>query len=481
MIVIRLSNCLEIENPPKELSNWLLNYCVFELKNIQGENLPNLLKLSEINGNILTVPRGLLSEIKDRLNKLGHRYIFEDLTVKPTYFDFKINESINYKSGVFGYQKRLVDELKGFRTVRLEAPGGSGKTLTACLLIGELRQGPALFLVNKDRLLRQFVNTAVRALGIPKEEIGIIKADKFNLKPVTVGSLQTLGKEKFDLSSIKNYFNMVFFDECHISTAVTYRRVILGLAPQRLIGLSATPEHYFSESLNNLMYSMLGPIGVKVSESEIPERLVPEAITRETGLKFPYKARKKDPEWLKNRCRNKLFTDISNSNARNSYIYKDCRNLVKHGHKVLIAVARITHGKALYDAFIKAGLKVSFPYKIRGEDNYTVDHKKLDIECELIENGEIDILIGTYSLFQTGFDCKALSAILFAAPFSGINTTSIRQSVYRIQRHSFNKTSAVVIDYVDDSYPTNILRRWGEDRAQELIKISKNNHSVIIS
>ena len=480
MVILRLSNHLEIENPPATLEKWLEEFCIFHTSTYSNnDDIPETIILFERNGNKISIPRGLTELVIGELNKLKIEFQLEDLTTQATHYAFKIKKEINYTTGVFGFQKKVVNQLKSYHTGRLEAPTGSGKTALACLLIGELQEGPILFLVNKDRLLRQFISTVTKVLGIPKDEIGIIKAAKYSIKPITVGSLQTLGKEKFDLEAIKNSFNTVFFDECHISTALTYRRVLLALAPKRLIGLSATPDHYFSKSLNNLMLALLGPVKVKVEESEVPGRIIPEAYTRETNLVFTYRAAQDSPEWMKNKCRNKLFNELLNSRERNKIIFHDCRKLVSVGHKVLIAVARVSHGKILYDALTKAGLLASFPYKIKEEELYTVDHKKLDEDCFKIENGELSILIGTYSLFQTGFDCKALSAIQFAAPFSGINTTAVKQAVGRILRHTFDKESAVVIDYLDDSKPFNILRQWGEDRAEVLDKESKKNHSFI--
>jgi superfamily II DNA or RNA helicase len=494
VVILRLSNYLEIENPPASLEKWLEGFCVFKTTNYaNNDDIPPILNLFQKDGNTISVPRGLLETVRERLS-VGHcAFTLEDLTTKPEHFDFKINPEIKYKTGIFSFQKRAVDELKKFYTVRLESPTGSGKTTVACLLAGELQEGPLLFLVNKDKLLRQFVATATKVLGIPKENIGIIKAQKYSIKPITVGSLQTLGKESFDLEAIKHTFTTVFFDECHISTALTYRRVLLGLAPQRLIGLSATPEHYFSDDLNDLMTAMLGPVGIVILEKDVPGRIIPETYTRETGLTFTYKAAPDAKDYIRNKCRDRLFKELAASRPRNHIIFNDCRMLLKAGHKILLAVARINHGKTLYDAFTSLGILASFPYKITTDELYKVDHKKLDADCERIADGEISVLIGTYSLFQTGFDCPELSALVLAAPFSGLNSTAIKQAVGRIQRYSFNKESAVVIDYLDDIYvchtkevyeqgkkntrPYNLLRDWAEDRESVLKTVSHYNHT----
>lgn len=351
----------------------------------------------------------------------------------------------------------------------------SGKTVIACLLIGLLNKGPTLFLADQDRLIRQFINTVEKVLNIPKEDIGIIKAKKHSIKPITVGSLRTLGKEGFNLEALKNTFHTVFFDECHISSALTYRRVILGLAPNRLYGLSATPEHYSSIELNRLMTALLGNIDVKIDKTQLPGRIDPEIIKRDTKLLFHYSVHEGSPAWYKHKSLNRLFRDISEHEGRNQLIVRDCIKLVNLGCKVLITTKRVAHAALLHEKLASSNLRVSFPYTYKltkaGEEQAKVNHKQLDADVEEIERGNIDVLIGTYTLFQKGFDCTPLSALMLAAPFSGINSTLTQQTVGRIQRHYFGKDRAVVIDYADRSEPNNLLDFWANERYNTMVRL----------
>lgn len=470
MILCKVSNRLEISGLPLNLQTYFQNISKFNTEAFQTEDIPAFLDLFErIDNATIKIPRGFLDLLEDLCAKhnLKLQVLYENINSEE--LNLNINPSIEYRTGIFQYQGRIVDELLSYKTCRLESSAGSGKTCMACIAIGLLNKGPILFLVNKDRLLRQFINTAVKILNVSEEDVGIIKASKYSLKPITVGSLQTLGKETFDLEKLKYYFNTIFFDECHISSALTYRRVLLGLSPERLYGLSATPEHYSSQELNNLMHGLLGPISVKVHDYEIPERLTPQTATRETGLTFYYNVSHKDPEWKKFKCRNKLYNEIATNEYRNKLIVKECKKLIKLGHKVLIMAARVAHCQVLANMLEQEGIILSFPYTIKErkgkEPDQKVNHKKLDQDVLLIEEGKIQALIGTYNLFQTGFDCRALSAIQFASPFSGENSTMLVQAIGRIQRHFFNKKNAIVLDYTDNSHPVNVLRQWSNDRA----------------
>lgn len=478
---IVVSNKLLIYDPPPEIEADLFHLCKFNTSAFADQGAPTELDLFEKFKDHISVPRGFLDLVKNRAKDLGVHVVIETET-KAQQFDFKINPKINYTSGVYGYQAKTVQEALKHHTGRIQAPTGSGKTALACLTAAVSGEGPVLFLANKDRLLKQFVLAANKILDIPEEEIGIIKAAKFKIKPITCGSLQTLGKESFNINKIKNQFATVFYDECHLSTAITYRRVLLGLAPKRLIGLSATPEHYSSLDLNYLMDGLLGPIIVKLTEDDIPGRLVPETYSRQTGEIFTYKAAPDAKEFIVRKCRHAMFQAIANNEHRNNLIVDDAIRLYKHGHKLLIISNRVFHARVLFEKLSAAGVPCSFPYNYKtdskGEEKATVNHKKLDDDVFEVQKGNISCILGTYTLFDTGFDCQPLSALLMVAPFSGSNTTRLEQCVGRVLRYLPDKATPVVLDYQDTSTPYDVLGDWGRKR-ENWLKQKYQQHYIV--
>lgn len=486
-IVCRVSNKLEVSGLSPSLIEKLREFCtytIFTPSEDGKKNIPTELSYFERKKNSIVIPRGCLWALQDLAasKKIPVKVELNTFAGKP--LNLKINKKVNYTSGPFHYQGRAVKELQNFYTTRLESPTGSGKTTMACLHAALVGKGPVLFLADQDRLVEQFIKTAIRVLGLKREDIGIIKAQKFSIKNITVGSLKTLASKSFDLNAIKDKFYTVYFDECHISTATTYREVILGLAPTNLIGLSATPEHYSSDSLNRLMEALLGPVGVVVLPEEIPGRINPKIKCIKTGLRFPFMAGEDAPRLWKMKCQHKMQTEIALNKVRNNIICNDTRKLVDQGHTVLITVQRVFHGEFLKQQLEDLGLRVSFPYKTvkrtkkdkkgnstdEKEDVEIVDHKQLDADVEAVLDGKIDVLIGTYKLFTKGFDCDVLSALQIAGPFSGINSTMVIQVVGRIQRHYFGKEHAVVYDYHDTSYTNPVLGKWAEDRENCLLE-----------
>lgn len=479
-VTYTVSNNLHVTGLPPSVKDFYRTFCQYNTESFASEDTPPDLNLfKELPDGSILIPRGLESQLTSYLSSMNIQ--FERLeNVGGEHYEFKIEPAINYTSGPFGYQGPTLEKLLSHATGRLQSPAGSGKTAMACLAAALLQEGPLLFLVQTDRLFTQFVNTVPKVLGIPKEEVGILKGSKRVVKPITCGSLRTVGGKNFNIEKYKHSFGTVFFDECHLSTALTYRNVILGLAPRRLYGLSATPEHYSSDDLNRLMDSMLGPVVVEVPPSAIPGRLTPEIYTRETGRTYNFIDTKGKPEWMVHRARHKLMDDIKNDPVRNNLIVEDCVKLINMGYKPLIAVARVDHARILTEMLKERGALISFPYKEtikkkkKGKkevevSSWTADHKTLNKDVQRIDEGQLHGIAGTYALFGTGFDAPILSAVLMVGPYSGRNSNLTIQVTGRAQRHYYGKNSAVIFDYTDDSSPNNVLRGWSNDRAETFL------------
>lgn len=475
MIKCVVSNNLTITGLPNAISTKLEKFCTFDLSKYSEDNI-EIFSLFNRKGDQIILPKGCLPIILEYANikKIKTKVIFN--TVKGKSFKFNINSKLNYKSGAFKYQHRVVKELLNLNIGRLEAPTAAGKTTISCLYIALSGLGPTLFLVDQERLLNQFIESVEGVLGLDSSEIGIIKAQKFNLKTITVGSLQTLGRKDFDLNKISNYFHTVILDESHIAAALTYRNVILNLNCTNLFGISATPNHpsTLDSPINRLLECLLGPVNVFVSPEEIPGRLKPKIIIKPTYRSYVFKATRESPEWLKRKYRHKIQNEIALDTERNNLLVEDIKSLVKSNHKVLVTVQRVFHGQELKKLLEDLGLKVSFPYKYSKSDieKAMVDHKQLNIDVDLLNKNKISIMIGTLSLFKKGFNAPSLSALVYAAPFAG-NSTTIIQSVGRILRHFPGKSEAVVLDYIDNSTPNNVLGDWS--LARELLLLEESD------
>lgn len=476
-VTITIEDGLYVKDLPSSLISYFKNRCQFVISNKDIFEEVNLYREKD---DIIILPRGYIYELINLLNSNNINYNFISQEDKYESYNYYINPEINYTSGPFSYQGTYINQLiDNYKIGRFQAPTAAGKTTISSIIIGLLNKGPVLFLANKDVLLRQFTREVSKVLQIPKEEIGLIKQKSLDIKPVTVGSLQTIGKSTFNIESLRHKFYMIFFDEVHYGSASQARNAILNLGAERIYGLSATPEHYNDDVKNDIMNALFGPVVVQVPESVIPKRLTPIILIRKTELSFYYDYSKSFPQWKLFKMKHNLENQIANSDQRNNLIIQDCYNLVTNlGHKVIICVKRVEHGKILKDHLEKLNIKVSFPYKRNKKDNYQVDHIKLDNDVEDIKDDLIDVIIGTYKLFDTGFNVPQLSALQLVGPLNGENTTALIQSTGRILRYLPNKNTAVVLDYADSSHPHPLLEKWATKRA-DFFKAKYNNLKYI--
>ena len=75
--------------------------------------------------------------------------------------------------------------------------------------------------------------------------------------------------------------------------------------------------------------------------------------------------------------------------------------------------------------------------------------KKSRVETmDLVRSGKKRIIISTYSLFSTGIDIPALEILFLCSPIK--SEIRLRQSAGRLMRKSPGKTTAKIIDFVDE-------------------------------
>jgi len=133
-----------------------------------------------------------------------------------------------------------IDLIEVAKKVLLVAPTGSGKTVIASEIIRHAiaeYDWRIMFVVHRDVLVGQTHN-AIKSMGI---ECGFIKAGwQENVEaPVQIASTQTLLRRANWKDST---FNLIIFDECHITAFSTSADTIKRLYPSAFwLGLTATP------------------------------------------------------------------------------------------------------------------------------------------------------------------------------------------------------------------------------------------------
>lgn len=156
------------------------------------------------------------------------------------------------KEAVFGQWEQNVK-----RTL-LVLPTGCGKTIVFARIAEEcVRNGEnVLILAHRGELLTQAADKIAKSTGL---QCAVEKAEESCLGSwfrITVGSIQTLMREKRLSQFEKNYFNTIIIDEAHHCISDGYQKVLQYFEEAQVLGVTATPDRGDMKNLGNYFESL---------------------------------------------------------------------------------------------------------------------------------------------------------------------------------------------------------------------------------
>ena len=147
------------------------------------------------------------------------------------------------------YQQEAREAVKsdwssGFLRTLLVLPTGCGKTIVFSKIVEDMvRSGRrCLILAHRGELLDQAADKLLQATGL---RCSVEKAEETCLDSwyrVTVGSIQSLMREKRLGQFPANYFDVIVVDEAHHVLSEGYQRVLNHFGAARVLGVTATPD-----------------------------------------------------------------------------------------------------------------------------------------------------------------------------------------------------------------------------------------------
>jgi len=366
-------------------------------------------------------PVGLIPRVKSLLNSKGYRVrIIDEREIKGV----EINATWNEKYQLRKYQQKALKKALKRNMGVLALPVGSGKTIIGLRLIYELNLS-TLIIVHTKELLYQWADNIREVLGI---EPGLVGDNNWDERPVTVAMIQTLLSRGVD--KLQKPYAVLLFDECHrTSAAEKFYELGISLTQKLRFGLSATPwRRIRGEELK--IEGIVGPIIYEIkAEDLIKEKFLakPRFMIIEYESSMPPLAERYK----------ELYEEIIMENKeRNKAIVGIAYKLAKRGHRVLIDVKRIEHGKILIEMFKKKGIKAEF-LSSQSPNRWEIFEK--------FKNGEISVLIST--LLKEGVDIPEISAIILAG--GGKSDIMTIQTIGRALRPK-GGSHAVIVDVKDD-------------------------------
>lgn len=310
----------------------------------------------------------------------------------------------------------------------LVLPTGTGKTIVFSAVTEEcVRQGKrVLILAHRGELLAQAADKLYKTTGLKS---AVEKAEQSCLGSfyrVTVGSVQTLMREKRLKGFSANYFDTIIIDEAHHAISESYQNVLRHFPAAKVLGVTATPDRGDMKDLGS------------VFESLAYEYTLPQAIKE--GYLSPIKAvtipLTLDISGVATQAGDFKASDIDT--ALDPYLYQIADEMLKYcaERKTVVFLPLVKTSQKFRDILNERGFMAA---EVNGESE-----ERAEI-LEAFDKGKYNVLCNSM-LLTDGWDCPSVDCVVVLRP------TKVRglycQMVGRGTRLCEGKTELLLLDFL---------------------------------
>lgn len=301
------------------------------------------------------------------------------------------------------YQQEAKDAIfrewdQGHSKTLLVLPTGTGKTIVFSAVTEEcVRAGSrVLILAHRGELLDQAQDKLLKSTGL---RCAVEKAEESSLNSwfrVTVGSVQTLMREKRLAQFSPSHFSHIIIDEAHHCLSDSYQRVLEHFNAARVLGVTATPDRGDMKNLGQFF------------ESLAYEYTLPKAIRE--GYLCPIKAQtiplKLDLSGVG--VQNGDFQARDLGTALDPYLYQIADEMVNYcrGRKTVVFLPLVKTSQKFRDILNSRGFRAA---EVNGESQD---------RAEVLQDfaaGAYDVLCNSMLLTE-GWDCPSVDCIVVLRP-----------------------------------------------------------------
>lgn len=289
---------------------------------------------------------------------------------------------------------------------------GCGKTLTAKRIIEDrLSNGSVLFLAHRDELIEQARSTFGDA--------GKIKGAETDIRPITVGSVQTLvNRPRYE------GFKTVIVDEAHHAVSDSYQKVLAQYPDAKVLGLTATPDR---KGLGNVFEGIAYEYGLRQA---VQEGYLSPIVARTIPI---------DIDLTKVKTRVGDFEVTGLVEALEPYLPEIAKSMVEHsmGRKTIVFLPLVRMAQEF------AEMLCSYGFDAREVDGMSPDRKE---KLEWFENAGKGAVLTNASLLLEGYDCPDIDCVVVLRP------TKVRslyaQAIGRGLRLATGKKDCLILDFL---------------------------------
>ena len=317
---------------------------------------------------------------------------------------------------------------KGARKTLVVLPTGCGKTIVFAKVAEEcVRQGNrVLILAHRGELLEQAADKIKKStnLGCATE-----KAEQSCLGSwfrITVGSVQSMQREKRLSQFSDDYFNVIIIDEAHHCISDGYQKVLQHFPDAKVLGVTATPDRgdmrNLGEFFESLAYEYTLPKAIRegylspIKAMTIPLQLDLSGVSIQSG---DFKA-----------------GDIAT--ALDPYLHQIADEMMKYcrDRKTVVFLPLVKTSQKFKDILNEKGFKAA---EVNGESK---DRAEV---LETFDKGEYNVLCNSMLLTE-GWDCPSVDCVIVLRPTKVRSLYS--QMVGRGTRLCEGKSHLLLLDFL---------------------------------
>lgn len=372
----------------------------YRIESYRDDKPPLIIKnIRKVNSSVYTIPVG-------RTDLVPKEYEITDkrITVPVEFpeFKFELRQS----------QKDVYDQLDDNAVIN--AFVSWGKTFTALAIAGKLGQ-KTLIVTHTVALRTQWEQEIKKVYGIKP---GVIGSGLFETDPIiVVGNVQTLYKHR---DKIGKMFGTVIVDECHHIPANTFNRLVDASYARYKIGLSGTVER--KDGRHIMLHDYFGlPRYTPPRENY----MIPKVDVIQSDIRFMDGA---NVPWALR------VNDLVQQESYGQLVSVLAAAYRKMGHRILLVSDRVYFLKRIATTLGDACELIT------GENSLEERSRKM----ERVQRGDVQVLLGTQSIFAEGISLNSLSCLILATPVN--NTPLLTQLIGRVVREYPDKKQPIIVD-----------------------------------